>query len=228
MVEPITIGLGLASLAGGLMGNRAQSRARKRLRKQEKAELNLQRGELADAREAFEQDQDRIARSIANALANRGISNSSIADETRDQFVAQRARGERALDRQHQRLEAGITTRNIQQDLQTAMNRANQLQNVIGLVGLAAEYGIFDGGQQNIPTAVGTQSFGTDLGGATPGIIQMQNYLNSNPSSTALFSGGGSQIISGSGTQAPAGQGWTTYQPTPSDGFTNLRGGATR
>jgi hypothetical protein len=146
VVPALAVGLGIANLAGGLMAGRANKRAQSRLRKQQRAELNLQRGELADAREAFEEDQDRIARSIANALANRGISNSSIAEETRDQFVAQRGRGERALDRQHQRLEAGITTRNIQQDLQTAMQRANQLQNVIGLVGLAAESGIFGGG----------------------------------------------------------------------------------
>jgi hypothetical protein len=140
MAAPLAIGLGIASLAGGLMSGRANRRAQSRLRRQERKEIELQRGELADAREAFGEEQDLIARSIANALANRGISNSSIADETRDRFVAQRARGDRALDRQHQRLEAGITTRNIQNDLQTAMQRANQLQNAIGLIGLTTQF----------------------------------------------------------------------------------------
>lgn len=169
MVDPITIGLGVASLAGGLMGGRAQDRARRRARRQERAEIGLQQQELADAQEAFTERQDRIARSIANALANRGISSSSIAEEAKQQFVGERARGQRVLDRQAQRLQAGITSRNIQNDLQQALQRANQLQSTIGLVGLLAQ-GF--GGASPTPGAPGIGGAGTQAGGQFVGFTR--------------------------------------------------------
>lgn len=163
MVEPITLGLGVASLASGLLGGRAQDRAASRQRRLQRAEIATQREELAEAKEAFEEEQDRIARAIANSLVDRGISSSSIAEGAKQRFVAQRGRGEMALDRRRRRLEAGIISGNIQQDLQTALQRANQLQNTIGLVGLLAQSGIFGGG----PAPAGRQAA---LGAATGGL----------------------------------------------------------
>jgi hypothetical protein len=157
MVEPISTGLAIASIASGIASNNARRSAERKQRRVQRGLVGLEREALEDRREQFEEDARRQARAFENQLHDRGIARSTIALEDRAAFLRELERQRAGLGREERRLDLGVVSGNIESELKRDLLRANQIQQAI--LGATALYdaGVFT------PTPIPDSRAGYDM-----------------------------------------------------------------